>query len=65
MNYKLGEIAFELPGVDMFLGTDKEGENLFYLTNKKFANPANPCTDPIEARLSSPPIVKMISIEKI
>jgi hypothetical protein len=49
----------------MYLGTDKEGENLFYLTNKKFANPANPTTDPIEARLSSPPIVKMISIEQL
>jgi hypothetical protein len=49
----------------MFLGIDSKEENIFYLTNKKLANLANSCTDPNEARFSSPPIVKMISFEKI
>ena len=47
----------------MFLGID--GSNIYYLTNKKLSNLSNPCKDPIEARFSSPPLVKMITIEQL
>ena len=53
---------YEIPGAEMFLGIDKKAENIFYLTNKKFSNIENDCTDPVEARFSSPPLVKMISL---
>lgn len=55
----------EIPGADIYLGLDKEGKNIYYLTTKKMANMANDCKDPMEARFSSPTLVKKISIEKL
>lgn len=49
----------------MFLGLDDKAENVFFLTNRKLANLANSVTDAVEARFSSPPIVKMISFEQL
>lgn len=39
--------------------------NIYYLTNKKLANPDHPCKDPIEARFSSPSQVKMITEDQM
>ena len=49
----------------MFLGLDPKAENLYFLTNRKLANLKNSVTDAVEARFSSPPIVKMISFEQL
>ena len=59
-----GEVAYEIPGAEMFLGLDSTAKKIFYLTNKMFSNLEHPCIDPIEARFSSPPLVKMITIEQ-
>ena len=60
-----GHADLEIPGADIYLGLDKEGKNIYYLTTKKMANMANDCKDPMEARFSSPTLVKKISIEKL
>ena len=49
----------------MFLGVNQNAGELYFLTNKKFANVDNPVIDPVEARISSPPLVKMINIAQI
>ena len=49
----------------MFLGIDHHVEAIYYLTNKKFANLDNTDKDPVEARISSPPLVKMITMKQI
>ena len=49
----------------MFLGFDTVNDHLYFLTNKKFANPESVCTDPVEARLSSPALVKRISVKQL
>jgi len=59
-----GDIAYEIPGAEMYLGIDMKASSIYYLTNLKFSDMEHPCTDPIEARFSSPPVVKMITIEK-
>ena len=34
-----GEIAYEIPGAEVFLGMDSQAENIYFLTNKAFSNP--------------------------
>ena len=45
----------------MFLGIDKHNQNVYYLTNKKYTDLDHKCIDPVEARFSSPPVVRMIT----
>lgn len=59
-----GQIAYEIPGAEMFLDIDEKAEQIFYLTNRKFSYQEHPCVDPVEARFSSPPLVKMITVEQ-
>ena len=49
----------------MFLGLDKNNQSVYYLTNKKYTDLDHKCNDPVEARLSSPPIVRMITLKEI
>ena len=49
----------------MFLGIDKQNHSIYYLTNKKYTDLDHRCNDPVEARFSSPPIVRMITQKEI
>ena len=33
-----GDIRYEIPGAEMFLGIDSKAGHIFYLTNQKFSN---------------------------
>lgn len=61
----IDKVAFEVPGAEMFLGIDPDQEHIYFLTNRKLVNLANSVTDAIEARFSSPPIVKKISFAQM
>lgn len=58
-----GEPKYEIPSAEMLLKIDHTAQVIFYLTNKKLANANHPCVDPVEARLSSPALVKAITFE--
>ena len=60
-----GDISYEIPGAEMFLGIDKNNQSVYYLTNKKYTDLDHKCNDPVEARFSSPPLVRMITQREI
>ena len=49
----------------MFLGLDSAAEHVYFLTNRKYCNPKHRCSSVIEARLSSPPLVRKISFKDL
>ncbi len=55
-----GKVDYEIPGAEAFLGIDEDEQNFYFLTNRAFSNPDSNLIDPIEARLSAPPLVRKI-----
>ena len=55
-----GKVDYEIPGAEAFLGVDEDEQNFYFLSNRAFSNPDSKMIDPIEARLSAPPLVRKI-----
>ena len=61
----IGDILYEVPGAEMYLGLDPEAQHVYYLTNRKYCDPEEDCPAPAEARFSSPALVRKISLAKL
>ena len=62
----IGDILYEVPGAEMYLGLDAGAQHVYYLTNKKYSDPGEEDRPaPAEARFSSPALVRKISLGQL
>lgn len=61
----IGEVTYEIPGAEVFLGVCNTEGHIYYLTNKHYCDPDADYCSPVEARFSSPPLVRKISISEL